>query len=71
MSVDCSVSQVEVPQDPLASVRRYLEESRGVLALGCGCCVRVHPEAMATMSTQAIVEALTESVRCCHPPVYH
>lgn len=75
MSADCSDASAEVRKetkpDPLASFRRHLEESHGVLALGCGCCVRVHPEAMLTLSTQAIADALTESVRCCHPPVYH
>jgi len=74
MSADYSVASAEVrtqQPDPLASFRRHLEESHGVLALGCGCCVRVLPEAMQTLSTQAIADALTESVRCCHPPVYH
>jgi hypothetical protein len=75
MSVDCSVSTTvackEVSPDPLASFRRHLEESHGVLALGCGCYMRVLPEAMASLPTQTLANELTESVRCCHPPVYH
>ena len=58
--------------DPLASVRSHLEGSAGILTMGCGCFLRVHPEAMKTLSTQAIVAALCDSVgNCTHRPVYH
>jgi len=58
--------------DPLASLRKHLEESGGVLTMGCGCYLRVHAEALKTLPTQTIVEALCESVgTCCHQPVPH
>lgn len=58
--------------DPLASIRKYLEESNGVLTLGCGCYLRVHADAMKTLSTQAIAAALCESAgTCCHQTLLH
>lgn len=62
----------ESQPDPLASIRRTLEDCGGVLALGCGCYLKVNPEALRTLPTQTIVESLCESAgNCCHVPVFH
>jgi hypothetical protein len=70
-SLEVEVLKEGLP-DPLASIRRHLEESNGVLTLSCGCYLRVHVDAMKTLSTQAIVAALCESAgTCCHQTLLH
>jgi hypothetical protein len=71
-----SASELDGPKtrslDPLASVREHLERYQGWLAMDCGCLLRVHPEALKTLATRAIVEALCDSVgNCSHRPTYH
>jgi len=56
----------------LSSVRAHLEATGGVLVLECGCFMRVHPDALKTLPTQTIVDALCETMGCCaHQHVQH
>lgn len=70
--VSCQKSLATEAPDDLASVRRSLEESGGVIQLSCGCYMRIPAEAFCVATTRSIVESLVAVTGGCrHRPVFH